>query len=247
MTRITRDDVQALAALQANLESVVSDVGDQLAHREHDYKAALAEAAGLALPELTGKVMAQLERAHPRFIQDVGTREAFIQYKKILGLFKPAGYTDALAALQAQMARYLESTDTFRERAEQIRKLQGVRNKTAKRLSDIRALHAKAKAAANAQVELTPENRAQVTRLLSSAPKVRAGQPYGASRSFVQTRPVIRDTDASSIGYDDDTDLLQWLAADIPTSLRTTTIPQTELPMTGTNSSPAAIKIRPKM
>lgn len=221
MTRITRDDVQALAALQANLEGVVKDLGGQLVHRERDYKTALAEAAAQALPDLTGKVLAQLERAHSRFIQDVETRAAFVQYKKILGLFKPAGYADALAALQSQMARYLESTDTFRERAEQIRKLQNVRNQTAKRLSDIRALYGKTQTAHGSQVELSSESRAQVTRLLSSAPKARAGQPYGASRSFVRNRSVVRETDVSTISYDDDTDLLLWLATDIPTSLRT--------------------------
>lgn len=221
MARINSDDLQALAALQANLEGVVQDLGAQLVQRERDYKAALADAASQTLPDLTGKVLAQLERGHPRFIQDVETRSAFMHYKKILGLFKPAGYADALAALQSQMARYLESTDAFRERAAQIRKLQNVRNQTAKRLSDIRALHGKAQTAHGTQVELSPENRAQVTRLLSSAPKARAGQPYGASRSFVRNRPVVRAEGIEPIGYDDDTDLLLWLAADIPTSLRT--------------------------
>lgn len=224
MPCITYEDVLALRALRDNLEGVARNMGNEVTRRERDYKAALAEAATQALPDLTGKVRKQLEQAHPRFFQDTELNLVFMQHKKVLGLFKPAGYADALAALQFQLARYLESTDTFQELALRIRKLQKARNQTVKRLNDIVSLYDKVADAHRAQAELSQDDYERLTQLLRSVPEARKGEPYGNSRSLVRSsKPIVRqaNVDVESFDYDDDTDLLLWLAADIPTSLRT--------------------------
>lgn len=217
MSYVTQNEVRALSKLVEQLGETVWALGQQLSGMDSKYKKELAQAAATALPEVSNKVRAQLEREHPQFMSDPAVRESFQQHKKVLGWFKPSGYAEALAMLQARMAQHLESSEAFKRQAAEYRRISELRNRTALQLRSLKELEATVRALYQKNVPVDSLTHRRLGTLLNGpAKKERVPVTYSGStyRGFTSTKDVGVDTD-------DVSDLLIWLSTETPVSLRT--------------------------
>jgi len=220
---------EAIAALSNAMQAMqlrLRDMQTRLDDIERQRMYYLRKEVERLLPAFTKRALALLENEVPAFVTTV-VRNAFIQNRKVIGIFKPSGYGSALSMTKARLASYIEQTrrnDFSRFDREittldkQISKLDFRFHETTLNLKAMTvALHRKG--------TITPEARSQIASIVGRFRQSNSGSHTGTARFNSYTHSGKRTIDQRTVNTESaassDDDLWIYQLTDIPTSFRT--------------------------
>lgn len=212
MTDTKADTAGGIAGLTKVVESMegrIAQIDNRIAGARQQRTARLDQLIASLLPSITRRTLDRLKREEPRFV-DRKIETAFAENGKILGIFRTATYDAALALMQTQLKRHLESKGLVESEDQQIMQLEAERTKLAVQQAE-------------AMDMLKLIERAH--RLAAPLPQAAiAGINTMAQRGRSLAQPSARDSRKSAPPNPDrvsDADLWLWMTTDIPTSFRT--------------------------
>ena len=100
--------IAAMATVVASLESRIAQLNEQINEEKIKRAQFLHTEVSRLLPDFSSKTFNLLRSRLKAFVDDVVIR-AFGDNRKILFLFKPSGYDNALSAIQTRLAHYLDT------------------------------------------------------------------------------------------------------------------------------------------
>lgn len=223
MSDNTADISGAIAALTSTLESMENrqrEISSQISAAKLARRERLDQEVIVLLPEISSSTMSWLRLKYPGFAADRKIEAAFEQNKKVFWFFKPSGYDEALALLQAQLKLYLERQGFVREDDQTIQQLVSEKTTLAYQQAEALEMLRMMEHARRSAVPLPAEAVSSINIL------ARRGRNLGGQRFYRAPAGVSRfagsqssaTTQASS---ESDMDLWLWMMTDIPTSFRT--------------------------
>lgn len=123
----TADFAGALAALSraiVSMEHRQGDLANQMGAVKQRRRECLDARVETLLPDISDATLARLRHEVPAFAADHKVMGAFEDKKKILWFFKPSGYNEVLAMLQAQLKLYSERRGFVSDEDQAIQRLQ---------------------------------------------------------------------------------------------------------------------------
>jgi len=143
-----------------------------------------------ALPDLSRASEEKVQLAFPAFL-DSEVLATFRANKKILGIFKPRGYDNALSALRTRLAFFIDKSRMapLPRIDEGIKALTDERNDTAARQRDTQAILHLLQQTQSTRKPLPPEAQAEVQQLALLAKKPDVSRPHGTGSSSYHPDP----------------------------------------------------------
>lgn len=173
-TADTAGAITALSSVLDSLEKRQSELATQLSAAKEQRRLRLDEHVTTLLPDISGTTMERLKQEVPLFAADYKVMTAFEQNRKIYWLFKPPGYDNALALLQAQLKRYSERRGIVSSENQTIQQLESEKKTLAAQQSEALKMLRLIERAHHSDIQLPPEavtsinNLAQRGRTLNS-------------------------------------------------------------------------------
>jgi len=212
----------ALAAIAKAIESmssrqvIISNEISALCRRKRERLDARVE---FLLPDISSDTMVRLKAEVPTFASDSKVVAAFVQNKRIFGIFKTARYDETLALLRTQLKLFVERQGLVKEDDQAILQVESVRSALLLQQSSAHEMLSLLERARSKQARLRAETAASINMLASR------GRMMGSNaspRALPQVKRVSSGPkSATSSSKDDGDDIWLWMMTDIPTSLRT--------------------------
>lgn len=206
----------ATQAMEQRLKELQSRLDEIRQQRAHFYR---SEAERM-LPGFSMRVLAELEREVPVFVTAF-VRTTFSQHRKMLGLFKPAGYDSALTMIQTRLAGFIEQTrcNEFARHDLEIAALEEERDRLELRLHETTQNLMAMTAALDRKRTFSPAVRSELARIVERSRFSASGSSPNVSgrNSRISDR---RSSDWDS-GTSSGDDMWYYTATDIPSLFRT--------------------------
>jgi len=171
------------------------------------------------LPDISGATMERLKHEVPTFAADRKVVIAFEQNKKVLWLFKPSRYNEALSFLQAQLKLYLERQGVVNDEDQTLQRLESEKAALATQQTEALEMLRLMEKAHRTDTPLPPEAVSGINSL------ARRGRNLGSSGTCRPPAGVSRfsgiQSSTTQTSSESDMDLWLWMMTDVPTSFRT--------------------------
>lgn len=214
---------RALDAIQCRVAAYGVEIGQLQSRR----RARLSDESARLIPDITGRTMRALNVQVPSFVTDQ-VADLFARQSKVLGLFKPKGYTQALALLRTHLAAHLDGQfSDLQEIDDEINALTEERRVLSVQTKDLTETIKTLAAVKLGKVGLDPASVAAVSKVSQKARKMGAssrsvqGQTSTLARPATYHRQASPGFAASTQQSNDDSDLWIYAFTDVPLSLRT--------------------------
>lgn len=223
MTNNTADFAGAIEAISTALESMErrqKDISEKLNEANQHRRELLDKRVATLLPDISNATIDRLKEEVPQFASDLRIMTTLEKNRKILRLFKPSGYDEALTLLQARLKRYSENQGIVRNEDQIIEQLEYEKATLAKQQSEALEMLRLMEKGHRTENPLPPE---AVSSINSLAQRRREFGSVQTSRQLPtgSTRVASAQLNSSQTSSQSDMDLWLWMISDIPTSFRT--------------------------
>jgi hypothetical protein len=211
--------ITALSIALKSMERRQVDLATQISAAKQLRREKLDQLIASLLPDISSTTMDRLKREVPSFAEDHKVMTTFEQTRKILWLFKPSGYDESLALLQAQLKLHLDRKAFVSDENQVIQHLESEKSVLGTQQLEALEMLRLLEKSHRTNTQLPPEAVSSINSLALRGRNLGSVQfnrpPVGSSRldgsqsNTVQTFP------------ESDMDLWLYVMTDIPTSFRT--------------------------
>lgn len=223
MTSNTADFAGAIEAISTALESMErrqKDILEKLNDANQRRRELLDKRVATLLPDISNATIERLRQEVPQFASDLRIMTTLEKKRKILWLFKPSGYDEALTLLQARLKRYFENQGLARNEDQIIEQLESEKATLAKQQSEALEMLRLMEKGHRTESPLPPEAVSSINKMAQRQRELgnvqTSGQLPAGSTHFANAQ-----NNSSSTSTQSDMDLWLWMISDIPTSFRT--------------------------
>lgn len=222
MSDNTADLAGAVAALSSALESMElrqTHLATQVSTAKQRRRERLDQRVTTLLPDISGATMLRLKQEAPAFAAEHKVIAAFERNRKILWLFKPTGYAEALALLQAQLKLNLERQGLVSDDDQAIQRMESEKATLATQQSEALEMLRMMEKAHRTDAPLPAAAVSCINNLAQRGRNL--GNARRPSASISGSRFAGTQSGAANVSSESNMDLWLWMMTDIPTSFRT--------------------------